>query len=88
MNFMFYLEPFFEIERPFLMNGWLEWYSKISRQLRGEYINYSCRLVCFESIVFFHNNEFSGNEIKLSINDLRGGGGFYWVGQKKKKCGI
>ncbi len=76
MNILFSLEPLYELNRPFIMDTWLQWFARMHTQLKAVTPDYEARLLAFDSISFRKNSFFHGDRILLSQAEMRDHGTF------------
>lgn len=72
MKILYYLEPFYELNNPFVMETWLKWYHYIHQQLQSTVQNYYGKLLAFDALGLKTANAFEEQRVLLSQAELRG----------------
>jgi len=70
---LFYLDPFFELNNPFKMQGWVSWYAEIHEQLKINLIDYDARLIALDTVDLVPCASFRDIVCSFSQEELRGG---------------
>ena len=71
MKILFFLEPIYEINHPFVFDTWIQWFQRMNEQLELVIPDYDARLIAFDAIEFRNHDYFKGKRIIFSQSELR-----------------
>jgi hypothetical protein len=76
MKILFSLEPLYELNSPFIMDTWVQWFARMHAQLGTVTPDYQAKLLAFDSISYKKSLYFQGDRVLLSQADMRNNGMF------------